>query len=131
MPTIDAIRKSFSSSFPDHFPVHFDNKFVDFSNILPPDTDLMLTLQYLRPEWGKGAICQDGQVTILDLPKAHGIPYMEVYSLQPCTLLYITVSKLPCITADGNFQSYLLSKGIGKGILFLWPGVLFESISKV
>ena len=100
MPKIDAIRKSFSSSFPDHFPDQFVNKFVDISNILPPDTDLMLTLQYLRPEWGKGAISQDGQVTILDLPKAHGIPYMEVYSLQPCTLLYITVSKLPCITAD-------------------------------
>ena len=72
-----------------------------------------------------------GQVTILDLPKAHGIPYMEVYSLQPCTLLDNTVSKLPCGTADGIFQSYLLSKGKGKGILFLWPGVLFESISKV
>ena len=85
----------------------------------------MLTLQYHRPEWEKGAISQDDQVTILGLPKAHGIPYMEVYSLQPCTLLYITVSKLPCITADRNFQSYLLSKGIGNGILFLWPGVLF------
>ena len=131
MPKIDAIRKSFSSSFPDHFPFHFDNKFVDFSNILPPDTDLVLTLQYLRPEWGEGAISQDGQVTILDLPKAHGIPYMEVYSLQPCTLLSNTVSKLPCGTADGNFQSYLLSKGTGKGILFLWPGVLFESTTKV
>ena len=103
MPKIDAIRKSFSSSFPDHFPFHFDNKFVDFSNILLPDTDLVLTLQYLRPEWGEGAISQDGQVTILDLPKAHGIPYMEVYSLQPCTLLSNTVSKLPCGTADGNF----------------------------
>ena len=45
----------------------------------------MLTPQCLRPEWGEGAISQDGQVTILDLPKAHGIPYMEVYSLQPCT----------------------------------------------
>ena len=91
----------------------------------------MLLLQCLRPEWGERAIGQDGQVTILDLPKAHGIPYMEVYSLQPCTLVYNTVSKLPCITADGNFQSYLLSKGKGKGIVFLWPGVLFESISKV
>ena len=133
MPKVDPIRKSFSSSFTDHFPFHFDNKFVDFSNILLPDTDLVLTLQYLRPEWGEGAISQDGQVTILDLPKAHGIPYMEVYSLQPyChNLLYNTVSQLPCGTADGNFQSYLLSKGIGKGILFLWPGILFESISKV
>ena len=131
MPKIDAIRKSFSSSFPDHFPFHFDNKFVDFSNILLPDTDLVLTLQYLRPEWGEGAISQDGQVTILDLPKAHGIPYMEVYSLQPCTLLSKTVSKLPCSTADGNFQSYLLLKGTGKGVLFLWPGVLFESTTKV
>ena len=91
----------------------------------------MLTPQCLRPEWGEGAISQDGQVTILDLPKAHGIPYMEVYSLQPCTLLENTVSKLPCNTADGNFQSYLLSKGTGKGILLLWPGVLFESIAKV
>ena len=131
MPKIDAIRKSFSSSFPDHFPFHFDNKVVDFSNILLSDTDLVLTLQYLRPEWVEGAISQDGQVTFLDLPKAHGIPYMEVYSFQPCTLLDNTVSKLPCSTADGNFQSYLLSKGIGKGILFLWPGVLFESTTKV
>ena len=91
----------------------------------------MLTPQRLRPEWGKGAISQDGQVTILDLPKAHGIPYTEVYSLQPCTLLENTVSKLPCGTADGNFQSYLLSKGKGKGILLLWPEVLLESLSKV
>ena len=94
-------------------------------------TDSVLTPQCLRPEWGERAIGQDGQVTILDLPKAHGIPYMEVYSLQPCTLLYNTVSKLPCGTADGNFQSYLLLKGKGEGILFLWPGVLFESKSKV
>ena len=71
----------------------------------------MLTLECPRPEWGEGAISQDGQVTILDLPKAHGIPYMEVYSLQPCTLMENTVSKLPCDTADGNFQAYLLSKG--------------------
>ena len=91
----------------------------------------MLLPQYLRPEWKEGAIGQDGQVTILDLPKAHGIPYMEVYSLQPCTLVYNTVSKRPCITADGNFQSYLLLKGKGKGIPFLWPGILFKSISKV
>ena len=91
----------------------------------------MLTPQCLRPEWGKRAISQDGQVTILDLPKAHGIPYMEVYSLQPCTLVENTISKLPYDTSDGNFQSYLLSKGIGKGILLLWSGILFESISKV
>ena len=96
-----------------------------------PVTDSVLTPQCLRPEWGEGANGQDGQVTILDLPKAHGIPYMEVYSLQPCTLLDNTVSKLPCGTADGKFHSYLLSKGKGKGILFLWHGVLFESISKV
>ena len=44
-------------------------------------TDSMFTVQKLRPEWGKGAIGQDGQVTILDLPKAHGIPYLEVYNL--------------------------------------------------
>ena len=91
----------------------------------------MLTLQCLKPEWGEGAISQDGQVTILDVPKAHGIPYMEVYSLQPCTLLENTISKLPCNTAVGNFQTYLLLKGKGKEILFLWPGVLLESISKV
>ena len=85
----------------------------------------MLTPQCLRPEWGEGAISQDGQVTILDLPKAHGIPYMEVYSLQPCTLLDNTVSKLPCGTADGNFQTYLLSKGNRKGntILVAWSTV--------
>ena len=91
----------------------------------------MLTPQCLRPEWGERAISQDGQVTILDLPKTHGIPYMEVYNIQPCTLLENTVSKPPCNTVDGNFQSYLLLKGTGKGILLLWPGVLFESTSKV
>ena len=78
------------------------------------DIGLMLTPQCLRPEWGERAISQDGQVTILDLPKAHGIPYMEVYNLQPCTLVENTVSKLPCNTADGNFQSYLLLKGTGR-----------------
>ena len=96
MPTIDAIRKSFSSSFPDHFPVLLEIKFVEFSIMLPLDIDLVLTVQYLRPEWGKGAIGQDGQVTILDLPNAHGIPYLEVSSLQPCTSQYFIVSKLPC-----------------------------------
>ena len=45
-------------------------------------TDLFLTVCKLRPEWGKGTISQDGQVTILDLPKVHGIPYMEVFTLQ-------------------------------------------------
>ena len=65
-----------------------------------PVIDSMLTLQCLRPEWREGVISQDGQVTILDLPKAHGIPYMEVYSLQPCTLLDNTVSKLPCGITD-------------------------------
>ena len=43
-------------------------------------TYLFLTVWKLRPELGKGAIGQDGQVTILDLQKAHGIPYMEVFS---------------------------------------------------
>ena len=112
MPTIDAIRKSFSSSFPDHFLVLLGIKFVEFSIMLPLDIDLVLTVQYLRPEWGKEAIDQDGQVTILDLPNAHGIPYLEVYSLQPCTSQYFIVSKLPCATDDGNFQSYLLLKGL-------------------
>ena len=86
----------------------------------------MLTPQCLRPEWGEGAIGQDGQVTILDLPKSTWHTIYRSYSLQPCTLLENTVSKLPCGTADGNFQSYLLSKGKGKGILFLWPGVLLN-----
>ena len=81
MPTIDAIIQLVSGSFPVHFPVLFEIKFVEFSIILLPVTDLMFTVQYLRPEWGKGAIGQDGQVTILDLPKAHGIPYLEVSSL--------------------------------------------------
>ena len=54
VPKIDAIRKSFSSSFPDHFPFHFDIKFVDFSNILLPDTDLVLTLYILDQNEGKG-----------------------------------------------------------------------------
>ena len=118
MPTIDAIRKSVSSSFPDHFPVLLEIKFVEFSIILLPDTDLVFTVQYLRPEWGKGAISQDGQVTILDLLKAHGIPYLEVSSLQPCTSQYFIVSKLPCTTDDGNFQSYLLSKGLAREYYF-------------
>ena len=46
----------------------------------------MFTVPKLRPEWGKGAIGEDGQVTILDLPKAHGIPNMEVITLQPLLL---------------------------------------------
>ena len=44
--------------------------------------DLIFSVPKLRPEWGKREIGQDGQVTILDLPKAHDIPYMEVYTLQ-------------------------------------------------
>ena len=56
--------------------------FLNILIIAQTITDLFLTVWKLRPEWGKGAIGQDGQVTILDLPKAHGIPYMEVYILQ-------------------------------------------------
>ena len=67
-------------------------------------TDLFLTVWKLGPEWGKGAIIQDGQVTMLDLPKAHGIPYMEAFSLSFST------------------------KVVGKGIQFPWLGVLFGSI---
>ena len=89
MPTIEAIAKLVSGSFPVLFPVHFRIKFVYISFILLPVTDLMFTVQYLRPEWGKGAIGQDGQVTILDLPKAHGIPYLEVSSLLPCILYFL------------------------------------------
>ena len=44
-------------------------------------TDLFLSVWKLRPEWGKGAIGQDSQVTILDFPKAHDIPYMDIFSL--------------------------------------------------
>ena len=130
MPTIDAIRKSFSSSFPDHFPVLLEIKFVEFSIMLPLDIDLVLTVQYLRPEWGKGAISQDGQVTILDLPNAHGIQYLEVSSLQPCTSQYFIVSKLPCTTADGNVQSYFLSKWLIREYYSYGLEVLFGSISK-
>ena len=131
MPTIGAIRKLVSSSFPVHFPVLLEIKFVEFSIILPPVTDLMFTVQYLRPEWGKGAISQDGQVTILDLPKVHGIPYLEVSSLQPCISQYFIVSKPPCNTDDGYFQRYLLLKGLAREYYFcgleyclgpsLWP----------
>ena len=81
MPTIEAITKLVSGSFPVLFPVYFRIKFIYISFILQTVTDLMFTVQNLRPEWGKGAIGQDGQVTILDLPKAHGIPYLEVSNL--------------------------------------------------
>ena len=108
----------FQAHFQTIFLSFLEIKFVEFSIILPPVTDLVFTVQYLRPEWGKGAISQDGQVTILDLPKAHSIPYLEVSSLQPCTSQYFKVSKPPCNTADGNFQPYLLSKGLAREYYF-------------
>ena len=40
---------------------------------------------------GERAISQDGQVTILDLPKAHDIPYLEVSSLLPCILYSLSL----------------------------------------
>ena len=108
----------FQAHFQTIFLSFLEIKFVEISIILPPVTDLVFTVQYLRPEWGKGAISQDGQVTILDLPKAHSIPYLEVSSLQPCTSQYFKVSKPPCNTADGNFQPYLLSKGLAREYYF-------------
>ena len=54
----------------------------------------MFTVPKLRPEWGKGAISQNVQVTILDLPKAYGIPNMEVVTLQPCTLYSLSLQML-------------------------------------
>ena len=59
---------------------------INISYILPCDIDLVLTPQYLGPEWGERAISQDGQVTILDHTKAHGIAYMELYD--PPTLYF-------------------------------------------
>ena len=42
----------------------------------------------------EGTIGQDGQVTILDLPKANGIPNIEVITLQPCTFYSLSLQTL-------------------------------------
>ena len=49
--------------------------------MMPTDIDLLCSVQQLRLEWRERANAKDGQVTILDLPKAHGIPYLEVSTL--------------------------------------------------
>ena len=85
----------------------------------------MLTLQCLRPEWGEGAIGQDGQVTILDLPKAHVIPYMECIASNPVLCLYNTVSKLPCGTADEISNLTFSQKGKVREYYSCGLGVLF------
>ena len=82
VPTIEALTKSVSGSIPDLFSHFFKINFVKFLFIVQTDTELMFTVQKLRPEWGKEQLVQDGQVTILDLPEAHGIPYLEVYTIQ-------------------------------------------------
>ena len=69
MPTIEALNNSVSGSIPVLFSHIFRINFVEFLYIVQTVTDLMFTVQNLKPEWGKGEIDQDGQVTILDLPK--------------------------------------------------------------
>ena len=58
----------------------------------------------------KGAVGQDGQVTILDLSKAHGIPYMEVSTLN----LLILFSRPPSARDDGKFQPHFSQKGLAR-----------------
>ena len=48
----------------------------------------MFTVQNLRPEWGKGAISQDGQVTILDLPKSTWHTIFGSFLVSNLTFLY-------------------------------------------
>ena len=47
--------------------------------IAQTDTELMLTVQKLRPEWGKQQLVQDGQVTILDLPESSKSTWHTIY----------------------------------------------------
>ena len=56
VPTIEALNKSFPGSIPDLFSHFFRINFVKFLYIVQTDTELMFTVQKLRPEWGKGAI---------------------------------------------------------------------------
>ena len=78
----------------------------------------MLSVPKLRPEWGKGAISQNGQVTILDLPKAHGITDMEVITLQPCTFYSLSLQMLEMME-NSNLTS--LEKGWqGNTIAMVW-----------
>ena len=59
MPTIEALNNSNNSlpgPIPDLFSHFFRIYFVKFLYIEQTDTELMLTVQKLRPEWGKGAI---------------------------------------------------------------------------
>ena len=56
VPTIEALNISFPGSIPDLFSHFFRIYFVKMLYIAQTDTELMLTVQKLRPEWGKGAI---------------------------------------------------------------------------
>ena len=77
----------------------------------------------------KGAVSQAGQVTILDLPETSKSTWHTIFgSFYSLNLLNLIHLSLQISKGDGIFQTYLLSKGIGKGILLLWPGVLFGPI---
>ena len=87
VPTIEALNKSFPGSIPDLFSHFFRINFVKFLYIVQTDTELMFTVQKLRPEWGKGAIIQDGQVTILDLSETSKSTWHTIFgSLHPPNL---------------------------------------------
>ena len=51
----------------------------------------MFTVQNLRPEWGKGAIGQDGQMTILDLQKHMAYHIWKFLVSKPCILYSLSL----------------------------------------
>ena len=70
-------------------------------------TDLFLTVWKLRPEWGKGAIGQDGQVTILDLQKHMAYHIWKFLVSNSLILIYKPYRRW-------KFPTYHSSKVVGK-----------------
>ena len=114
MPTIEALDKSFPGSIPGLFSHFFRINFVKFLYIVQTDTELMLTVQKLRPEWGKEQSVQDGQVTILDLPRdfQEHMAY-HIWKFTPSKPI-ILISNLQISKGDGNFQPHSLQKGLAR-----------------
>ena len=87
VPTIEALNNSFPGSIPDLFSHFFRIYFVKMLYIAQTDTELMLTVYNLRPEWRKEQSVQDGQVAIHDFPETFKSTWHTIFgSLHPPNL---------------------------------------------
>ena len=105
MPTIMTVQGSIPVLFFFFFKIHF----LNISIMVQTITDLFFTVWKLWPEWMKGAVGQDGQVTILDLQKHMAYFIWKFLLSEPSNY------NSPSSIDDGNFSNLTLCESGWQG----------------